>query len=379
MRKFLLIFTAKKYAVWAYLYRKTVETKIITPMKILKSVLAMAALLSVPAGAAAYTTTFNLPATFNGKTIVITNFDTEHKIDSVVAADGKAVFNTERKMPCLATMEVDGNTVVENFILDQADIVVDVTFAGADAPAGVMYSSAARGGLNDEQKRFFEDIEILVNNYKNNANRQLDNELPVQMHEMILAEVKRNIFNPLGYYILVALGPEWLTQDFTALTRDYPSIEKYNKVQAMLAFQRGLEATQVNKKYTNFGVEYNGKEHHLSDVVGKGDYVLLDFWASWCGPCRKAMPAIKKAQEDFKGKPLKIIGVAVWDEPENSMAAAKQWGLTWPVWVNGKEDITTNYGIDGIPCFILIGPDGTILARNFSVADLPSVLKKFVK
>ncbi len=348
-------------------------------MNILKSAMAMVALLSVPAGAAAYTTTFNLPATFNGKTIVLTNFDTEHKTDSVVAADGKAVFNTERIKPYLATMEVDGNTIVDTFILDQADVVVDVTFAGADAPAGVMYSSTARGGLNDEQKKFFQDIEILVNTHNNNANRQLDNELPVQMHEMILAELKRNIDNPLGYYLLVALGQEWLTQDFTALTRDFPFIEKYQKVQAMLAFQRGLEATQVNKKYTNFGVEYDGKEHHLSDVVGKGNYVLLDFWASWCGPCRKAMPAIKSAQEAFKGKPLKIIGVAVWDDPENSLAAAKQWGLTWPVWVNGQEDITTNYGISGIPCLILIGPDGTILARDFGADDLNAVLKKYVK
>lgn len=348
-------------------------------MNILKSALALAALLSVPVGAAAYTTTINLPATFNGKTAVLTNFDTEARTDSVVIADGKAVFNTDRIRPYLATMEVEGNTIVETFILDQANVVVDVTFAGADAPAGSLYASTARGGLNDTQRKFFEEIEQLVNAYNSRANRQLDNELPVEMHDKILKEVNLNIDNPLGYYLMVALGPEWLTQDFLALTRDYPFIEKYNKVQAMLALQKGLKDTQPGKKYSNFGVEYNGKEHHLSDIVGKGDYILLDFWASWCAPCRRAMPAIKSAQEAFKDKKLKIIGVAVWDEPEKSLAAAKQWQLTWPVWVNTPEEVTTNYGISGIPCFILIGPDGTILARDFSAEELPAVLKKFVK
>jgi thiol-disulfide isomerase/thioredoxin/outer membrane lipoprotein-sorting protein len=94
----------------------------------------------------------------------------------------------------------------------------------------------------------------------------------------------------------------------------------------------------------------------------KGRVVLLDFWATWCGPCKMAMPGVQKLHEKYQGKPVSILGVNTWergpvDGPKKYMEGQK---LTYGLLMKG-DDLAKKYGISGIPTFILIGPDGKIL------------------
>lgn len=116
-------------------------------------------------------------------------------------------------------------------------------------------------------------------------------------------------------------------------------------------------------------------KHRLSDVVGHGDYVLVDYWASWCGPCIKQTEVIKDIYRDYKDKGLKVLGVAVWDEPEATKAAVARHELPWECWVNGGSVPTDIYGIMGIPCIILYGPDGTIISRDKQSDELKAAVR----
>jgi thiol-disulfide isomerase/thioredoxin len=94
----------------------------------------------------------------------------------------------------------------------------------------------------------------------------------------------------------------------------------------------------------------------------KGRIVLLDFWATWCGPCKLAMPGMQKLHEKYRGKPVSIIGVDTWergpaDGPKKYMAKE---GFTYRLLLKG-DDLAKAYGITGIPTFVLIGPTGKIL------------------
>ena len=98
--------------------------------------------------------------------------------------------------------------------------------------------------------------------------------------------------------------------------------------------------------------------------VGKGKYVWVDFWASWCGPCRAEIPNIKELYDKYHSKGLDVLGVAVWDKVEDTQKAIKELGIVWPQIINAQQIPTELYGIQGIPHIILFAPDGTIVARD---------------
>lgn len=322
---------------------------------------------------AEYSTTVNLPASLNGKMAVLSDVDTGQPVDSVAVKDGKAIFPNDGTNQYLGALQI-GETEVAWLIVGGANVTMNVTDEN-----GPLKATEINGGLNDDLNAFINELNQKVYRSQNQQDNAMGDVLNEQLHELILQNTKTNIKNPLGLYYIVSFGANWLSTDLEVLARDYPDITKYQKVNEQLFRQRNLKATQPGKKFTDFEVSYDGTSHKLSELVGHGDYVLVDFWASWCMPCRKEMRYIRKAQKEFEGKNLKIVGVAVWDEPANSLKAATDMGLTWPIWVNGTEATTNLYGISGIPCIILFGPDGTILARDLHGEQILTTLAKHLK
>jgi thiol-disulfide isomerase/thioredoxin len=121
------------------------------------------------------------------------------------------------------------------------------------------------------------------------------------------------------------------------------------------AAQGGLKVGDVAPEFTL--KDADGKDHKLSEYKGK--IVLLDFWATWCPPCRAAMPGVQKIHEKFKGQPVVVIGVNT-SESKDPAAYMKEKGFTYGLLLNG-ETLADKYPIEGIPAFFLIGPDGKLM------------------
>ena len=138
-------------------------------------------------------------------------------------------------------------------------------------------------------------------------------------------------------------------------------------------------ATGVGKKFVDFtvdhvaGVDKAGnpvyEKKSLSDFVGKGKVMLVDFWSPWCPPCKAEIPNIKAVWEKYHGDDFDVLSVAVWEESRkmdwhNTIDTAKVYDMRWLQLNNGHQEPAALYGIDGIPHMILFDKDGTILKRG---------------
>lgn len=92
----------------------------------------------------------------------------------------------------------------------------------------------------------------------------------------------------------------------------------------------------------------------------KGNYVLLDFWGSWCGPCIEEIPLLQKAYQQFKDKNFEIIGFAYVDGPSLDKAM-EEYEILWPQVLDEKGDYSSKFLVRGYPTYYLIGPNGNIL------------------
>lgn len=110
--------------------------------------------------------------------------------------------------------------------------------------------------------------------------------------------------------------------------------------------------------------DINGKAVRLTDYVGHGKYVLVDFWASWCGPCRQEMPNVVEAYRKYGGKQFEIVGVSFDSKAESWKSAVKELGMTWPQMsdLKGWKSVAAGvYGIQSIPASILFDPKGVVV------------------
>lgn len=117
----------------------------------------------------------------------------------------------------------------------------------------------------------------------------------------------------------------------------------------------------------------------LEDYIGKGQYVLVDFWASWCRPCREEIPNIVAVNEKYAGKGLVVLGVVVNDRVSDTKTAMKKLGVVYDQVLDPKGELATKYGVDGIPTIFLFSPEGKQLARGLRGAEIEKEVAKYIK
>jgi len=145
-----------------------------------------------------------------------------------------------------------------------------------------------------------------------------------------------------------------------------------------LAAERHKAKTAVGQQFQDFELpDMNNRQLLLSDIVNSNKYTLLQFWASWCAPCRAELPDIEKIYKKYQKKGFAAVGLSLDGNKGDCNDAVASIGLSFRQLCapdGGSYEVSTAYGVEDIPANVLINGKGTILARNLSPAELDKLL-----
>jgi peroxiredoxin len=144
------------------------------------------------------------------------------------------------------------------------------------------------------------------------------------------------------------------------------------------SFVKDPNAVKVGSDAPNFSLEQlNGPDMVLSDLKGKG--VVLNFWGTWCEPCKEEMPALQKQYDQFKDKGLVVLGVNIGESPVAVEPFVKQYGISFPILLDRQSQITKLYRIGPIPTTFFISPDGEVEEIFIGQLDEAMISSKVAK
>jgi len=184
----------------------------------------------------------------------------------------------------------------------------------------------------------------------------------------------------LNLYIRNYLSIDQLDSMYQTFTKD---VKRSNYGSQLGKTINGIRMTEVGKPFLDFTMpDIDGKPLNLSYIVKNNKLVFIDFWASWCGPCRAALPEIKEIYNEFHPLGLEILGVSYDNDDVKWKKAIKEEDINWPNCSNLKGwncPTVGQYAINGIPANILISTDGVIVANNLHGKKLITKIKELLK
>ena len=358
----------------------------------------VAALVSCSENSVKYTVNgFNAPE--EGSTVYLTDKTTMVHIDSAVVSGGTFRIKGKTDKDAFLAVEVNGHEGGFVFFNDGEPVQVDVA---GDALTGSALNTKLAECLaaNDEA---YDEYSTLIKEFL----ALPEKEQAAKMEEfMPLYHAAVDKYSDFFFGLIEDNMDSLIPVAFMDSVRSLGGVEKFNefldsgtmfaqhpyvseikrKIDEAAARQKEAEEHKkafVGQMFTDLEeADPDGNMHKLSEYVGKGKWVLVDFWASWCGPCKREMPNVVAAYKKYKAKGFDVVGLSFDREKEPWVKAIVEWDMPWvhlsdlKYWQTVAADV---YGVNSIPDNILINPEGRIVARGLRGTELDAFLASVLK
>ncbi|MBN2414234.1 redoxin domain-containing protein [bacterium] len=359
------------------------------------TILGIALLIAACGQMGGFTVTGNIQG-LSGK-VILTTLDENGKyaaVDSADVTDGTFTLSGKVQGPQEARLTVEGKRGIPMFFLENGTITIS---GKADSLTGVIISGSATqeimDGINEKLQPLQEEMQPLYAAYREAQNdndaakiaeiRDRANEISNKQQAIIKEEAEANAATAIGPYYLYRqlrydLSLPELKDRVAAFSGTAKNTIYYDLLEKSIAV---LETVDIGKTAPEFEMENpDGKMIKLSDFRGK--YLLIDFWASWCGPCRQENPNVVKLYKEVQGKDFDILGVSLDNSREAWLKGIEEDGLIWnhvsdvKYWDNRVAKL---YGVNSIPHTVLLDKEGVIIAKNLRGEELRAKVMELLK
>ena len=315
----------------------------------------------------------------DGEYMYLKDVGTQAVLDSALVKDSKVTFVHEGGIDKFYVVDIRTNTIGYRGCVVAENC--ELTLSLSSREMGVAKGSPLNQEIQDYEKE------------TNSLRKEMRSMTPEQREAAYAQLMKktRQLYNKhtndaVGAYALMAgellesSNPQEI-QEVIAIMG--PNIKNMVPIKEFVTMLDAKGRTAEGSKFVDFeGSDEQGNALKLSQFVGKGNYVLVDMWASWCGPCRREIPNLLQLYRKYHDKGLTILGVFVWDKLENLKPAKEKEGILWQQLIDSNETVTKLYGVNGIPQIILFAPDGTIVKRDLRgkkmLEEVDKVMDNFI-
>ena len=299
---------------------------------------------------------------------------------TIVVTDGRFEAVIPKDLTVLSAVQAGDDVVT--FLSDGSTITIDPEACTAIS-SNKKGPQARFAAYNDKMEQFMADYRAKMAEFgeDEDAAEEYFEDVIEQFNDYHKEIAKANPDNFLGLMAISQIMDDDTDGILALLNGLSDELKATPQATQMLAALETQSKTGEGQPFVDFTVVQD-PEHpetstvKFSDYIGKGKYVLVDFWASWCGPCREEMPNLARVYETYCGENFDMLSVAVADQLEDTLPAAKELGIVWNQIVNAQQIPGKAYGFNAIPLIILFGPDGTILKRDIRGGQIGEAVKE---
>lgn len=294
-------------------------------------------------------------------------------LDSTTIENGTFVFSdtiSTATYAVLRTSEDCGTVYRLDVVLEPgaiyADMVTD-SLSGTPLNEELHTFTAKMAVLGDSMNEAYEQLMSADSTQMETAQQEFETKydaLMAEYNDLLYSSMENNKTNILGVYFVSQMQEVSLEKLNSLLEGASAEVLNHSIVKNTLERLQKLENSKPGNHYIDLNVIdfATGNTVKLSDYI-EGKIALVDFWASWCRPCRGEIPNIANIHQKY-GDKVVVVSLNVWDEMDKQAAAIQEMNMNWLQLTDTTKNATDSYGINGIPQIILIGADGTILARD---------------
>ena len=331
----------------------------------------------------------------DGDTLFVTkDLQTGIPSDTLIIEDGKFKLSGETDSTALCMIySAKRNEINAAFFMEPGTIDIQLTDQPGGSRVGGTTCNNQWQTLNDSVMSIGKEINRIAEHiYGNNLSQEEQqkgmekiDKLNKRFAELVVKTAEKNIDNEFGYFLLTYYPEELIDNNTRAkLIKELPAeMRQRTAIKQMEQTINAAAKTAEGSTIKDFTQKTpDGTEISLMDEVKKHKVTVIDFWASWCGPCRQEMPFMMQMYDKLHSKGLGIIGISLDNDKDAWVKGTEALGFTWPQMSDLKgwdNEIAQHFQVTSIPHTIVVDQKGTILRRGLRGEELESFVAEQLK